>query len=152
MLRIGSFSRGGAIDEESLQIDLGYAPPVKPVILVVDDEPSLQTLIQATLASDYRIISAFNAQEGISKAESIRPDLIIMDVMMPGPNGFEAIKLLSSNSATRAIPVVVLTARDFEPSTIKMIKQESNVVAYLPKPFKPNDLREALKKVIDSKK
>jgi len=136
----------------NLQIDLGYAPPVKPIVLVVDDEPSLQTLIFDTLEDEYRILAAFNGREGVSKAESSHPDAILMDVMMPDIGGYEAIRLLNQNPGTRGIPVVVITAKDFDDSTIQMIKQEPNVYAFLTKPFKPKGLREIVRSAVAAKK
>ena len=119
--------------------------PDQPLVLVVDDEISLQTLIFDALDPDYRIITAHNGREGVDKAAKIKPDIILMDVMMPDMGGYDAIRLLQNNTETRNIPVVVMTAQNFDDSTMQLIKQESNVAVFLSKPFRTKQLREAVK-------
>lgn len=132
-------------------IDIGYQPPVKRKILVVDDEVSLQTLIFDTLESEYRIITAYNGREGVEKAINVKPDVILMDVMMPDIGGYDAVRMLNTNEETRDIPVVVMTAQDFDTSTIQLIRQEPNVLSFLTKPFRPKSLREIIKLVLEKK-
>jgi CheY-like chemotaxis protein len=132
-------------------IDIGYEPVEKKLIMVVDDESALQTLIFDTLEADYRILSAFNGREAITKAANVKPVVILMDVMMPDIGGYDAVKLLNSNPATRNIPVVVMTAQDFDDSTIQLIRQEPNVAAFVNKPFRPKTLREIIKSVLEQK-
>lgn len=129
-------------------IDIGFEMPNKPVVLVTDDEPALQTLVYDTLCDDYRIVAAFNGREGVTKAAHVHPDLILMDMMMPDLGGYEAVRLLQDNPETKNIPVIILTAQDFDPSTIQMLKSEPNVAAFLNKPFRPKALREAVKNSI----
>ena len=129
-------------------IDIGFEVPSQQLILVVDDEPALQSLVFDTLSSDYRIISAFNGREAIQKAVNSTPDLILMDQSMPDMGGFEAIRVLKDTPETRHIPVVMVTAQDFDPSTIQMIKSEPNVVGFISKPFRPKSLREAVRMAI----
>lgn len=132
-------------------IDIGYEPPPKPRILVVDDETSLQTLIFDTLEGDYSLVSAYNGREGVTKAEHMQPALILMDIMMPDLSGYDAVRLLHDNPATRHIPIVVISAQDFDASTVQMIKREPNVVAFLTKPFRPKTLRETIKTAIEKR-
>jgi putative two-component system response regulator len=134
--------------EEFQVIDIGYEAPVLSKVLVVDDEAALQTLIFDTLDGEFRLISAFNGREGVDKALKVRPAAILMDVMMPDISGYEAIKMLGANPATRDIPIIVMTAQDFDDSTIVMIRQEPNVVSFLTKPFRPKNLREAVRDAI----
>ena len=129
-------------------IDIGYEAPNQPLILVVDDENSLQTLIFDALDPDYRIVSAHNGREGLEKATNLRPAAILMDVMMPDMGGYDAVRLLQNNEITRSIPVVVMTAQNFDDSTIQLIQQEFNVAAFLRKPFRTRQLREAVKLAI----
>jgi putative two-component system response regulator len=126
-------------------IDLGYELPIKPKILVVDDEPAVQAVILDTLESDYRILSAFNGREGVQKAEHLKPDLILMDMMMPDVSGYEAVRLLQGSAVTRDIPVLVMTAQNFDDSTVQLIKEEPNVKGFLTKPFRPKILRDTVK-------
>ena len=139
------------MDMDQNIIDIGYQAPLKRKILVVDDEVSLQTLIFDTLEADYRIITAYNGREGVDKAAKVKPDVILMDVMMPDIGGYDAVRLLYNNQATKDIPVVVMTAQDFDTSTITLIRQEPNVVSFLTKPFRPKILREIIKSVLEHK-
>lgn len=132
-------------------IDIGYEPPKKKKILVVDDEAALQSVVHDALAEDYQVLSAFNGREGLDQAERMMPDLIFMDVMMPDMNGYEVVKMLRGNPVTKDIPVIVITARDFDPSTVQLMKNESNVVGFLPKPFRVADLRDAVRAILNKK-
>jgi CheY-like chemotaxis protein len=137
--------------DENVVIDIGYESVEKKIILVVDDEVALQSVLFDSLESEFRLISAFNGREGLSKAENVKPDLILMDVMMPDMGGYDAVRLLNTNPLTRHIPVVVMTAQNFDDSTVQLIKQESNVVQFLTKPFRPKALRELVRKVLEKK-
>jgi CheY-like chemotaxis protein len=130
-------------------IDIGYTAPQLRKVLVVDDESALQTLIHDTLEGEYRLASAYNGRQGIEMAANMKPDVILMDVMMPDLGGYEAIRLLHSNEKTKSIPVIVMTARDFDDSMVMEIKREPNVAGFLNKPFRPKGLREAIKAAID---
>jgi len=80
-------------------------------ILVVDDDSDILELIKNRLqASSYEVISASNAMDGIKKAQQQTPDLIVMDIMMPGYTGADAVKVLKSDMATAHIPVIFLTS------------------------------------------
>lgn len=136
------------VPDPSPVIDIGFEPKAKQLLLVVDDESAIHSVIFDSLDSEYRLVSAFNGREGVSKAAKIKPALILMDVMMPDINGYEAVRLLHDDPATRNIPVVVMTAQNFDESTIKLMKQEPNVVNFLPKPFRTKDLREKVARAI----
>jgi CheY-like chemotaxis protein len=94
------------------------------------------------------VISAFNGREGIQKALHNKPDLILMDIMMPDMGGFEAVQVLKNSEATRHIPVIFVTANNYDPSTIEMMKSEPNVVGFISKPFRPKGLRETVRMAI----
>jgi len=132
-------------------IDIGYQPVERKLILVVDDESALQAVLFDSLESEFRLVSAFNGREGIDKAAKVKPDLILMDVMMPDIGGYDAVRLLNTNPATRNIPVVVMTAQNFDDSTVQLIKQEPNVVSFLTKPFRTKILRELVHKVLQDR-
>ncbi len=108
-------------------------------ILAVDDEQSIVRLIQVTLSRQgHEVLSAADGREGLQKAEADRPDLIIMDVMMPYIDGFEAIRLLKENETTRDIPIILLTAKRHDADLIHGI--QAGAVSYLTKPFAPTEL------------
>lgn len=145
------------VEEEEQQqqptiIDIGFEPTVKPLLLVVDDESAIQGVIFDALEDDYRLVSAFNGREGLSKAVKIKPDLILMDMMMPDIGGYEAVKMLNEDSSTKHIPIVVMTAQNFDTSTVQLMKQEPNVFNFLPKPFRAKELREIVAKAIERSK
>jgi len=86
--------------------------PVKPVILAVDDTPENLDVVKGILASEYTVKAAINGPMALKIAEKQKPDLILLDVMMPGMDGHEVCRILKSNPATRDIPVIFLTAMD----------------------------------------
>lgn len=79
-------------------------------ILVVDDEPVNVELLEAYLHSEHEVITAFNGFEAIEKAQAKKPDLILLDIMMPDINGFEVCKILKSSKDTAHIPIIMVTA------------------------------------------
>jgi len=85
--------------------------PEKGRILVVDDEPRNVKLMNAYLNSaGYEVLSAFNGEDGLRQAAAENPDVILLDIMMPGMDGFEVTRRLKANSKTQQIPVVLVTA------------------------------------------
>ncbi len=133
-------------------IDLGVDMVPKPLVLVVDDEPALQSLVFDTLSDDFRLIAAFNGREGVAKATQHKPNVILMDVMMPDIGGYEAVRILQNQAETKDIPILMVTAQDFDSSTIQLLKNEPNVAGLITKPFRPKALRETIRAVIDKKK
>lgn len=82
-----------------------------PTLLIVDDEPqNIELLNRRLTRRGFTIMSANSALEGIAKAEADQPDAILMDIKMPGIDGFEATRRLKANPATASIPVIALTA------------------------------------------
>ncbi len=132
-------------------LDIGYQAPKKKKILVVDDELALQSLIADSLSDEFQIFSALDGRAGAHKAEENQPDLILMDIMMPDLTGNEAVKILGANSATKSIPVIFITAKDFNLSTVAYLKNEPNVIGFLPKPFHIRELREVVRNALQRK-
>jgi CheY-like chemotaxis protein len=80
-------------------------------VLVIDDEPDVVFLMETRLeAKGYQVISANNGKDGISLAHSEKPDLILLDIMMPDMDGFQVLETLKADPSTRPIPVIGLTA------------------------------------------
>ena len=117
-------------------------------ILIVDDEREVRRLVEVTLRSgDYEILQAEDAEKAIEIASTELPDLIIMDVMMPGDmDGFEATRILKNNPETKAIAVIMLTARGQEADKEKGLKVGAD--DYFVKPFSPLELIEKVEEVI----
>jgi DNA-binding response OmpR family regulator len=111
----------------------------KGKILVVDDEVNITQILEFSIGAEgYEVVTAANGEEAIDKARREQPDLIILDVMMPRIDGFEACRILKANPLTKNIPVVLLTAkgRDID----KRLGREVGATDYIIKPFSPNKL------------
>lgn len=108
-------------------------------ILVVDDEPDYVELIKYRLkAGGFNVISARNGREGILKAETENPDLILLDIKMPGMNGFEVCHHLKHNDCTKHIPVIIVTSKDKDSDVSRGLQE--GAVCFLTKPWNPVDL------------
>lgn len=86
----------------------------KPIVLVVDDMPDNLALVNEILKNDYRVKAATNGQKGLEVARAARPDIILMDVMMPVMSGYEACRILKQDETLKDIPILFLTARTQE--------------------------------------
>jgi len=85
--------------------------PIKN-ILVVDDSPTdLKYLTDLLAKNGYQVVTAQNADEALAKAKQLRPDLVLMDVVMPGQSGFQATRALTKDEATKQIPVIICTTK-----------------------------------------
>ena len=120
-------------------------------ILVVDDEPSIVRLVTATLEGrGYEVITAHDGMEAITEAKVHKPDLILLDVMMPHMDGREARKRLLDDPTTKDIPVIHLSAvGDFE-QQLKAVA--GGVTDYMTKPFTPSALAQRVADMLDPKK
>jgi twitching motility two-component system response regulator PilH len=98
------------------------------------------------MKNDIEVSVAINGEEGIEKAIEIKPDCILMDVVMPGKNGFQATRDLSRNPATSAIPVIIITTKDQETDKIWGMRQGAR--DYIVKPAVERDLIERINKVL----
>jgi CheY-like chemotaxis protein len=120
-------------------------------VLVVDDNPVMVEIVKMALESDYDVVSANDGLEGINLAKTEKPDVIIMDVMMPKVSGIELLRMLVSDDETKDIPVIVFTASHFDPSTEMLFKVEKNVKSFLRKPTTVDVLREQVAMAINSR-
>ncbi|MCL6559450.1 MAG: diguanylate cyclase, partial [Firmicutes bacterium] len=108
----------------------------KQTILIVDDSPENITVLGALLRLDYTVRVATNGKKALKIVESDNPpDLILLDVMMPGMDGYEVCRRLKADSRTRNIPVIFITARCGEEDEVKGF--ETGAVDYVTKPFSP---------------
>ena len=116
-------------------------------VLIIDDSPTETHVFKNMLTSNNIEVSvARNGEEGIEKAIEIRPDCILMDVVMPGKNGFQATRDLSRNPATAKIPVIIITTKDQETDKIWGMRQGAR--DYIVKPADERDLIERINKVL----
>ena len=116
-------------------------------ILIVEDEPLLVVCTQMVLeAAGFHVESATSGEEGIRSAKDLNPHLILLDIMMPGIDGWETLRRLKRDPATAEIPVIIFTAR--EHSRGHQESEEMGAAAYCRKPFEPDELVELIEKHI----
>lgn len=117
-------------------------------ILIIDDSPTEVHVFKSILEKNKIEVSvATNGEEGIEKAIEIKPDLILMDVVMPGKNGFQATRDLSRNPKTSDIPVIIITTKDQETDKIWGMRQGAK--DYIVKPANETDLIDRIHKVLE---
>ena len=122
----------------------------KERILIVDDEPLNVKLFEAMLASDgCDIIKAYNGEQALEKVNDESPDIILLDVMMPGIDGFEVTRRLKGNGETKDIPIILITAMDN--ADFKAIGHEAGADEFLNKPIKAVELKSRVKSLLDTK-
>ncbi len=111
----------------------------KPVILVVDDDPNNLAVVRDCLAEfEYTILVAEDGETAIQRADYARPDLILLDIMMPGLDGYETCRRLKAQKTTRAVPVIFMTA--LAETGHKVQGLEVGAVDYITKPFQQEEL------------
>jgi len=116
-------------------------------VLIIDDSPTELHLFQNMLEkAGFETLVADSGEEGIHKAVTARPDCILMDVVMPGMNGFQATRRLTKDPATANIPVIMITTKDQETDKIWGMRQ--GAVDYLVKPVADKDLVAKIRSVM----
>jgi twitching motility two-component system response regulator PilH len=108
-------------------------------ILVVDDSPTDRQYLTDLLAkSGFKVSSAASAEEAIAKVKQAKPDLVLMDIVMPGQNGFQATRALTSDEATKHIPIIICSTKGQETDKVWGMRQGAK--DYIVKPVKQADL------------
>ncbi len=121
------------------------------LILIIDDDDGVRELLTYLVKKEgYRVESSVDGEEGFHKAKRLKPDLILLDLMMPRYGGFEVLRQLQASGLTM-IPIVIVTGRYIDRSTADMIRQESNVVDFLEKPLKLAVLNATLERVLKTR-
>jgi len=112
-------------------------------ILIVEDEPKNMTLTRDLLKiSGYETVEAWDGAQGVEKAKSAHPNLILMDIMMPKMDGYAACSLIKADQSTKNIPVVMLTAVGFDLN--KRLAKQMGADGYVTKPFSRQQLMDAI--------
>lgn len=120
---------------------------MKEKILIVDDEKDIVKMLDYNLKKEgFRTISASNGEEALDLAFREHPDLVILDLMLPGMDGLEVCKALKKEGKTASIPIIMLTAKTQE--TDKIVGLELGADDYVTKPFSPRELIARIKAVI----
>ncbi len=120
---------------------------VKKKILIIDDEEDIAKTVSFRLSSlGYEVIAANNGLEGLEKAQREKPNLILLDVMMPKMDGFEVLRRLKDDPETKYTPVIMLTCRGESGSLFKA--QDLGSVDYVIKPFESQELLDLIERYI----
>lgn len=116
-------------------------------ILLADDEEDIKIVVRLYLESKgYEIITAYDGLDAINQVQKNKPDLLLLDVMMPVMNGFEVAQRLRANDETKELPIVMLSAATHEDAVRKGLEAGAN--DYVMKPFEPAKLEEVIKKYL----
>ena len=116
-------------------------------VLIVDDSPTEVHVLRGVLEKGgHQVSAADNAEEGIKQAKALKPDIILMDVVMPGMNGFQATRALSKDPQTQHIPILIVTTKDQETDRVWGLRQGAK--DYIAKPVDGDDLLNKIKSVL----
>ncbi|MCK4532634.1 response regulator [bacterium] len=119
----------------------------KGKILIIDDSPTVTAMSQYILEkAQYLVFTAVNGSQGLAKARNQKPDLIILDIILPDLDGYKVLELLKGDPETRAIPVLVYTTLGI--GTFSEIASERGAAGFLSKPFQEEDLIKAVERYI----
>ncbi|MDQ9169290.1 response regulator [Oxalobacteraceae bacterium R-40] len=117
--------------------------PVKR-ILIADDSATIRHFLIETLAkAGYEVSTVQTGEDAVRVSEEELPDLVIMDIVMPGMNGYQATRAINRNEATKHIPVLILTSKDMETDRIWAMRQGAK--EFITKPIDPNTLIEKVR-------
>lgn len=122
----------------------------KPLILIVEDNIELINFMKETLELKYRIVTAINGEKALQKLETITPELIISDIMMPGVDGIELTHRLKSDIKTSHIPIILLTSKSGVESKLEGLRSGADY--YIEKPFYPNILEQNIENILSTRK
>jgi twitching motility two-component system response regulator PilH len=112
--------------------------PVRKILVVDDSATDRQFLLETLAKKGYQVVTAESGEDAIVKAKSEQPDLILMDVVMPGLNGYQATRTITREDSTKHIPVIMCTSKTAETDKIWGMRQGAN--DYLTKPIDPSQL------------
>jgi excisionase family DNA binding protein len=125
----------------------GAAQRARPLVLIVDDDPRLREFVRVNLEMDgYVVREAGNAAEGFEALEQERPDLILLDVMMPQVDGFEMLQRMRASHGVDSIPVIMFSGKVDEETADRAAEQGAQ--AFIGKPFDPQQLIESTRQLL----
>jgi twitching motility two-component system response regulator PilH len=114
------------------------AMPIKKILIVDDSVTDRQFLIEISSKQGYECIPAQGGDESIEKSKTERPDLILMDIIMPGTDGYKATRIIAHDEATKHIPIIICTSKNLETDRIWGMRQGAK--DYITKPINPKEL------------
>ena len=116
---------------------------IRKVLVADDSSTDLRNMEQICSGAGYQVITAVSGKDAVAKAKAERPDAVILDVIMPEMNGFQACRAITTDADTRNIPVILVSSKGEK--TDKLWGQEQGARGYVTKPFKSEDLLKELK-------
>jgi CheY-like chemotaxis protein len=117
-------------------------------VVCIDDEPGMIELVNLVLRpQNIKVVGAKNGEEGLNILRQNRPDMVLLDIMMPGMDGWEVYRQIRADDTLKDIPVVILTARNNSFEEI-IARERAGVNDYVTKPFAPDDLRKSVAKIL----
>lgn len=119
----------------------------RSTVLIVDDESYIREFLAQILSEHFRIAFAKNGKEVVETAKSVQPDIVVLDVLMPGQNGIETCKILREQKESESIPIIMLTAVN-EPEQ-RIAAFNAGADDYLAKPFLPEELVARIKRKLE---
>jgi len=121
-------------------------PEKTPLVLVIDNEPAIVEMLEILLEEDFAVSTCLNSATALQQATQIQPDLIIMDVMMPAPNGVQVLKSLRGTPALAGVPVILMTANSrFNTCGLTENDLPALNATFVQKPFDNYELLELMK-------
>ena len=139
--------------EERLELPSEVADTDKsglPLVLIVEDNDDLRNFLSSKLSASYKVVTAIDGKDGLEKAESLLPDLILSDIMMPKMDGIQLLGRLKNSGQTSHIPVVLLTAKHSAETQIRGLDYGADF--YITKPFDLGLLEAAIRKFVQQRK
>jgi two-component system cell cycle response regulator DivK len=118
----------------------------KTILVIEDHEDNRRIMRDLLTSSGYEVIEAVTGEEGVTAAETHRPDLILMDVQLPGLDGYEATRLIKANPNLQSIPIIVVTSYALSGDDVKAF--EAGCDAYVTKPYSPRELLARIRKFL----
>ncbi|MEK7384309.1 MAG: response regulator [Elusimicrobiota bacterium] len=114
-----------------------FGSPAEKLVLLVDDDESLLDLMAHVVAKEgFRIDRAVDGAEALKKVEALSPDLLLLDMMLPGVGGYEVVRQMQA-LGFGSVPIVIVTGRQMDRQSIDLIRQEPNVAEFMEKPVRP---------------
>jgi two-component system alkaline phosphatase synthesis response regulator PhoP len=140
-------ARSLGLDENLIRERIAFLSDTREKILIVDEEIDASTALKVALeAEGYNVIEALDGYEGIRKAKSENPDVILLDIMMPGMDGFEVCQLLKADPVSMHIPIIMLTAKGEVDDKVEGL--ELGADDYVTKPFNLKELKARIRIVL----
>ena len=121
----------------------------KKKVLIVDDEPAVRQLVRRILSKYYAVLEAEDGAEAVDMARSQKPDIILMDILMPRMDGLTACYAIKTDQTTKEIPLVMLTAIGYDLNR-KLSKDIMGAEGYITKPFSSQILLEAIRQLLQN--